>query len=466
MTFRRLLLALLGVTTLTVPSLAQLTNTTTTAKACLVGSTYWGQITNYNNWTYTDAYGAHLFSGTSWQISGSAANCPAQSTGGFTGLSVDGLGYKLTANGSVGTVTLPTINSGFVNPKYVIVGVTYAPPGPSSFVNYSKSTLVGTQTMISNSFLKGVSVTIKVGAGIKGWGADGNVTGTSSTSYTQTSGDSSTVIMSKQSTIGVQTPGPSNPYVGINHDYDVVWLWLNPLALFSTFKTSTTNGIQWKGYGYSTVDQPAMDIYPVYIGWLNGDIPMTPSQAAPLARTWAATEVWPTGQGPGITSADFKLIEQSDPYWQCTPTPSACPTTIDPVRYTLTTANQDFFYQQAPAGGQPQPQTYSDVYTNTTTQNQSAQHEFSQMFGMEEVFNVSAFFAQLKVDLSQSTTLTWTHKWEKQMTTTNTSSASLSITGPPCVIPGNPCHPNYTKSTQFDLYQDVLYGTFLLNPVN
>ena len=466
MTYRRLAVLLFAITTLSTSSWGQLTNTHTTSPYCFRGSQSWGQITYYTNWTYTDSYGAHLFSGTSFQINGSPAICPNPTSGGFTASSSDGLGYVLKTNGSSGTITLPTIASGYLNPKYVIVGVTYAPPGPSSFVNYTNSTLVGNTTSVSSSFSSQVTRSVKVtkSLGIKGW-VGGSVSASASTSHTQESDSSSSVTISKMTAVSDQTPGPANPYVGINHDYDVIWLWLNPVALFTTFKTSTSNAIQWNGHGYSTLDQPAMDIYPVFVGWLNGDLAMTPAQAAPLNRTWAAGEVWPAGQGPGLTAADLQNIVKADPYWQCTKTPSACPTAVDPTRFTLT-FNQDFVYQQAAPGGQPGTQTYSDTYTNTTTQNQGATYTTSQTFGIERSFTGTAWLANVTFDLSQSSTLTWKHQWNSQISSTNSSSASLSITGPPCVVSAGHCNPVYSKSTQFDLYQDVLFGTFYLNPVN
>ena len=55
------------------------------------------------------------------------------------------------ANGTVTTpnITVPVVaptpvgTPGIVNPKYVVVGVTYAPPGPSSYVQYTGTTNVG-----------------------------------------------------------------------------------------------------------------------------------------------------------------------------------------------------------------------------------------------------------------------------------------------------------------------------------
>ena len=451
---------------LTASAWGQLTNTHTTSPYCLKGGTYWGMITYYTNWTYTDAYGAHPFTGTSFLINGSPANCPAVTSGGFTTKSSDGLGYEVTTNGSNGSVKLPTVATGYVNPKYLIVGVTYAPPGPSSFVAYQNSITVGNTASISSSFSSSTTKSLKVtkALGIKGW-VGGSVSASASTSDTQDSSSSTAVTVSKTTTGSYTTPGPSNAYAGINHDYDIIWLWLNPLVLLNTFKTTSTNAIQWNGYGYSTLDQPAMDIYPVLVGWLNGDIAMTPAQSGPLNRTWAAGQVWPAGQGPGLTATDFQTIVKADPYWQCSKTPSACPSMVDPVRFTLT-FNQDFVYQQAAPGGQPGTQTYSSSYTNTTTQNQGAKFTTSQTFGYERTFSGSGFLANLSFDLVSSSTLTWIHEWRRELTSSSTSLATISVTGPPCVVSAGHCNPVYTKSTQFDLYQDVLYGTFYLNPVN
>src|SRR4029077_6369228 len=189
----------------------------------------------------------------------------------------------------------------------------------------------------------------------------------------------------------------------------------------------------------------------------------TPAQSAPLQRAWAAGQIWPSGQGPGLTSADLNNIKLADPYWACTPTPAQCPSTVDPVRFTLT-SNQDFIYLQPPPGGQPNTQTYTETNTFTTTQGQSANYSYSQTFGVEQTF--SALNDKLSALLSSSSTMTTKHDWESQLNQTNSSTSLLSITGPPCTVVAGVCNPVYAHSTQFDLYQDNLYGTFLLNPVN
>jgi len=48
---------------------------------------------------------------------------------------------------------------------------------------------------------------------------------------------------------------------------------------------------------------------------------------------------------------------------------------------------------------------------------------------------------------------------------------TLNVTGPPCVVSGSSCNPAYPSTadpgpTQFDVYEDTLYGAFLLHPAN
>ena len=86
----------------------------------------------------------------------------------------------------------------------------------------------------------------------------------------------------------------------MNHDYDIVWVWLNPAVIF----TLTPNFVIWNGYGYDTTDQESLDIVGIELGYLNGDFgAMPPDIQASLNRTWAAAQLWPTGQGPALTSA-------------------------------------------------------------------------------------------------------------------------------------------------------------------
>jgi hypothetical protein len=423
-------------------------------------------------WTYTDTSGgAHQFSGTS-QVIVKSGNCKGITNTGLTEWSTDSLFY-IQATGSSGQITSV---GGYVNPKYVILGVTYAPPGPQSFVDYSNSTLVGNETDISNSFSSAYTRTVSITSGaITGFGG-GTVSGTSSTGYTQESDTSSSVTVTKTTTRSDHTLGPSDPYAPVNHDDDIIWLWLNPISrLAFTGNVNGVTGVQWLGYGYSTLD-PTLDVdaYPVYVGWLNGDIPMPSGVQQTLARAWAAGESWPSGQGPGLTGpgttagTDLYNILQADPYGMCTPQPSTCPTpaTVDPARFTGPLSGEDFIYQQPPPGAQPQTQIYTLNYATTSVQSQGLQHTFQQTFAIESVFKAGAFIGALTATITTQFQFTWKHETEHKITTGTTSNGQLSITGPPCNPSGLVCNPVYSTPSQFDVYEDNLYGTFVFIPAN
>lgn len=128
-------------------------------------------------------------------------------------------------------VNAPPSYQGYVDPKYVVVGVTYAPPGPSSFVTYSSGTTLATTKSTSATFSSNVTVSTSIATktGIKGW-AKGNVTVSNSNGVTQQSSSSSSVTLSLASQFATKTPGTPNAYSPVNHDYDIIWLWLNPVA--------------------------------------------------------------------------------------------------------------------------------------------------------------------------------------------------------------------------------------------
>lgn len=363
--------------------------------------------------------------------------------------------------------------TGYISPKYVIVGLTYAPPGPSSSVTYLTSTAVSVTNSVGSSFTNAfmTSLTTSAKATIDGWQA--GIKSTITAGYTQVSTSNNSLELDSTVSRSYSASGASNPYVGINHDYDIVWLWLNPVELFTLYTDAAghAKSVQWNGHGVSLLDQPVPDIYPVYVGWLNGDIAMTPSQAAPLKRVWAAVETWKTGKVPAITGpgvgTDFANIEKIDPYWSCsTPTPTTCPTTVDPARFTLTPNNADFLYLQAPVGGTPIPQTYMENYTTISSQARGGSYSTIVGFAFETSLGAKAFGIEFERTLTVSDQITEQHTWDYKLNTTNTSQATLIITGPPCVVVNNNCSPAYNKSTQFDLYEDSLFGTFYLNPVN
>ena len=102
---------------------------------------------------------------------------------------------------------------------------------------------------------------------------------------------------------------------------------------------------------------------------------------------------------------------------------------------------------------------------------------YSQTFSLDQSFqvggNFGSFVLMFTSELKQSDTLTWTLMYQNSTSMATVSTASLSVQGPPCgnMIAGQgPCSPVYDASgnqpTQFDVYQDNLYGTFMFAPVD
>ncbi len=107
------------------------------------GDCYAGGST-YKPTIYTESYYSnfsYVVSGTSTPLSGvdesiwdkgSGGTCPASTwpSVALTGTDVQG---TFTLSGTTGgTASFQQVMNGFINPKYVVVGVVYAPPGPSS----------------------------------------------------------------------------------------------------------------------------------------------------------------------------------------------------------------------------------------------------------------------------------------------------------------------------------------------
>src|ERR1700753_3980144 len=75
----------------------------------------------------------------------------------------------------------PTPVDGVIGPKFIILTVTYAPPGSASSVTYSNSTMLGTSNSVSNSFTNDVNLNASISSGFSIFGFGVNFTATAST---------------------------------------------------------------------------------------------------------------------------------------------------------------------------------------------------------------------------------------------------------------------------------------------
>jgi hypothetical protein len=463
-------------------------------------------------WKFTDPAGvAHSFPGVSDLITWSGSERWCLQGPQFSPLSTwssDGWYYLQGTTGSA-TAEKITAAAGYINPKYKIMSITYAPPGgnQSSSVSYGSTSFVGNTSTNGNSFNQNYTFSISVcstvgedscnpadtggGSPYNGlFGFDGGVqvTGTETNAWTLASNTSTTITTSKQTSLTQITPGVPDVYSPFDHDYDIVWVWLNPVALFTIVPgacTGSTTCLYWNGYGYDWND-PAhtVDVYPLLVGYLNGDFKKSdgsscyatdttcdPGDASVLSRSWVTTQTFGPGQTAAITAADLPNICAADPFcsnpgYLVTLASGVTPPTTTDQRFTLTPgATQDFPYSQAgPNSTKGETEVYNQQYSSTTSESQGGSYSYSQGVGMEEKIGGSFFGIGVQYDMKQTMTFTWTDTWQNTVTNTSTQTDIATITGPPCPSPTAPCNPAYSEPSEFTVYQDNLYGTFMFWP--
>jgi Bacterial Ig-like domain (group 3) len=398
--------------------------------------------------------------------------------GAIVGLYVDSAG-----NGVHGVLYDAGVQ-GYINPKYVIMGVTYAPPGGSaSSVSYQSSTILGNTSSISKSFTNnvGLSFIATQSSGLFGL-VEGKSTETFSVGWTQKTTTSNAVTVNKTSSTTLKTSGVPNVYSPVNHDYDIIWLWLNPLTLFTLPNVNVGGPILWNGFGYDLNDPNVpndMDVWGVYVGYLNGDFgPLDPQDAGILSRSWAAaSQTFGPGQGPGINSLDFPNILQADPFarntydantgYILTLAPGTNPATSTDGRFTaVATAPNSINYPQE---GVNKPQqadgtTYSSAYSTVTTAMQTTDNTYTVGFGLDTSFGAKLEGNGFTDELKLNWNLTWENVSQSSNSNTNTQTDTAIISGPPCAAPVAPCNPEYTEPHVFTVYQDNLYGTLMFWP--
>lgn len=349
-----------------------------------------------------------------------------------------------------------------VYPKYVVMGVTYAPPGPSSSVQYSQTNSLSTTITDSSSYTSNLAISSTISTGVNLFGIlNGRVNVNSGTTATQTVSSSTGTTISASNLTSYTLRGPPSPPVNINtpidHNYDLIWLWLNPAVLYFVTPTS----IQKNGFAYDMNDLVGMDIFPVPVGMLNGSIPMDEAVSRALARAWAVnSQSYPGGGNPAITAEDYPAILASHPY--STPGYAVPPT-------ATTSADKRFtVVGSTPSGGAtPLPsfvyapgsltQSYTNTHVNSSTVSQGVSNSRSQTIGFD-YSSSGEFIVEFNRNLKVQYTQTWTNSQSTAITDTTTKVASFTI-GSPCTS----CA--YTGPSVFEVYQDNVFGTFMFNPV-
>lgn len=453
--------------------------------------------TTYSAFSYSAAGSTVPLSGsvTSTDDAGyfATSNCPKSN---FPSVSLTGGGVEVafTPSGQTGG---SAVYEGFINPKYVIVGVMYSPPGSSSTVTYGNDAEVGSSTSVASSFSStvGQSTSLSLGFSIEGW-LGAKETTTESNSYTQEQDSSSSIEIKQTTSSSTGLSGFSDPVHGINHDYDYIFVWLNPTVNFTVSTVSGKTQVQWTGYGYDLDDTPAypdMDVIGIQLGCLNGNFyqqylagtntnwsTCTAVFNNNFSRSWALNNV--NGSGPALTptlansSAPYNFCQQpgTDLYKLCQADPfganpnytvqfaSGATTTAD-GRFTAcgnSGCNSTIEYQPSVN------KTYSQGYTTTQTTSQGAKYTYASDFSVESEFTGGAslplpnggpaFGETIIATFTNTYSFSNVEEFNQSTNNSNGQTASFSIQGPP---------EGYTGPQSFVVYQDNLYGTFMFYPV-
>src|SRR5262249_29692092 len=141
----------------------------------------------------------------------------------------------------------------------------------------------------------------------------------SSNSFSQKAQDTVSDTVEKTTSNDIIIRGPINSLDGINHNADVLFVWLNP-----TFRVtpSSATSLLLNGFDVDPRDpiSPNMDVVQLTVGELKGLSPINPGDASRLQRSWSPTA--------GLTPDDFIAIRAHDPF-------ADGGTAIDPARFDL-----------------------------------------------------------------------------------------------------------------------------------
>lgn len=359
--------------------------------------------------------------------------------------------------GKTGAVTATILHvgqSGWVRPKYLVVGLTYAPPGSHSTVVYSNGFMNGTAQTNTQNFIS--TVTTKevdtLGFGIKGV-VSGSAIDTESSTYTQEQDLSNSLTISETSATGLTVPGPASSTLGVDHDYDTIYVWLNPEVFMEAFNSVVVTN----GYGWDARDSiTGVDVVQLTVGQLEGTQPITdPSYVTRLARTWD------TSLG-ALNATDYADILRADPF---VTNPSFNPNTDTTGRYELPQSGSPaqptdliFNYIPVPPGGQATGQTYTSSYTSTSALGATAKDTHTTSYTFDTKAGVS-FFAIVEAEFSEEDTYTYTNQWSNTITSGTTQSGNFTIY-PPLASD------DYMGPTAIQVWKDNVYGTFMFYPEN
>jgi hypothetical protein len=334
---------------------------------------------------------------------------------------------------------------GYLDLKFVIVAVDYAPPGSASSVTYSNSTVRGTAASDSHTYKTTVDLSFAGDIGANFFGvAEGGITGTTDIGYQQTTGNNGSVTITNMNSNTDIVRGPSSSALGVDHDYDVIWVWLNPVS--SVYVGNNT--VTFAGYDFNAEDDMAeAEIVPLEVRQLKNPSLFSSGTLQRLARTWDTS-----GLG-GLNSADYAKILAADPFANST---TYNPNTDTSHRFQEVSGSTIPYVPPAPGG---QPVTAQGMIETQTATSASKNATYQYSVGFSLVFSSAIdFLAEFTQKITVSGSYTETDMWSKTNNATVGKAANYSVTGPQS-------SDHYTGPVSFQVFRDNVYGSFMFYPL-
>lgn len=418
---------------------------TNTGIPCPSNSSLLTNAWTFSNFVYTDVFGNNVSmfgsATTFWGPSGNCNISPAPST------DLTGGGYDVSftaqyADQDNSTAVLVPV-FGAIFPKYQVVAVDYAPPGAKSTVAYQDGFVQGSNQTNTSTFSNAYSFSVKLDFG----GPIGRFVGTSlqasvGGSYSDEEDHSTQNAVNVTTTQGSTIPGPVSSAAGIDHDNDVIWVWLNPGVSVSVLGQDS---ITWHGFGYNDQDPlHEVDVVFLYVGWLKNPSSIPANIASRLARTWDTSGIG------GLTAADYQSILAADPF---VTNPQYNPNTDSTGRFTME-GGQNFNYETALVGTQPVPQSFTFTAQNIVSSTNTSKDTRSVSASVTANLGAFVFVNSVMGGYTYTSSSSWTS------VTTDTTNQQVTIT----IVPPASTD-NYTGPTAIQCWRDNIYGSYMFYAV-
>jgi hypothetical protein len=337
---------------------------------------------------------------------------------------------------------------GFIRPKYQVVGVYYSPPGAKSTATYANGFLSGTSSNVTNGFGEAITVSVQTSGGINLFDVvQAGASDTTTFGWVQQQNSSNSISIVDQESLGTTIAGPLSSSIGVDHDFDVIAILLNPEVSMSI---TSANSVAINGYFLDPRDPlAAPDVVFLTVGQLNGTQSILGGTPAALNRTWDPIL-------GALDTADFAEIVKADPF---ATDPGFNPTSDTTGRYSIPGGGEVVAtYEPEPEGDGSSSMMYTSSYNTTNTTMQSGSDKYTVGYSIDTNLSAS-FFVSGMGNIKASTTFSYTNTWSSTVTAGTTQSANFTIFRPLFTD-------NYTGPINMQVWKDNVYGTFMFFPVN